>query len=92
MILEANVRAAHLQGVSIDELVGKNMLELVPENKRAEILDIHHKFYAGEIDKYSAFIWMKDGKEIPVDLRASFIQHKGKKALLFSLRERENLN
>lgn len=92
VILEANIRAAQLQGLDLPELVGKNMLELVPENKRAEIMDVHRKFYSGEIDKYSAFIWMKDGKEIPVDLRASFIQHKGKKALLFSLRERESLN
>ncbi|HNP47315.1 MAG TPA: PAS domain S-box protein [Bacteroidia bacterium] len=88
VILEANAKAGDLQGVPVSSLIGANMLDLVPENRKAEIKDIHSKFYSGQISKYSACVWMKDGKEIPVDLRASFIQHKGKKALLFSLREK----
>ena len=58
-------------------------------NKREEVKKAHQDFFEGRILHQTTSAWNKDGKEISVDLRASFIQHKGKKALLFSLSERE---
>ncbi|HRH66221.1 MAG TPA: PAS domain S-box protein [Bacteroidia bacterium] len=89
IVLEANIRAAEMNGISIDHLIGMNILDLVPENKKADVKSSHKKFYSGEISQINSYAWLKNGREVPIDLRASFIQHKGKKALLFSLREIE---
>ncbi|MBL0256635.1 MAG: PAS domain S-box protein [Bacteroidetes bacterium] len=88
-ILEANIKAGEMQRMPLEDLIGKNMLDFVPEHKREEVKKAHQDFFEGRILHQTTSAWNKDGKEISVDLRASFIQHKGKKALLFSLSERE---
>ena len=67
----------------------KGRLRKIKKCRTKALKKAHQDFFEGRMLHQTTSAWNKDGKEISVDLRASFIQHKGKKALLFSLSERE---
>lgn len=92
VILDANKKAAELQGLPVFNLVGKNILELIPEtepeNEKNKVRQTYKQLFSGEINQLNSLVWKTDGKKIPVDLRASRITYGKKPALILTLRER----
>jgi len=85
-VLDVNPAACELSKITRDELIGKNVLELVPEEKRNEIKNDFRKWITGKISFYEGFTLTSEGQKIPVEIHANIIQFAGKKALLMIVR------
>lgn len=87
MILDVNEAACLLHGMTKEEMVGINVIELVPPEKRANIeidfFDVSdNKSYVLESLSYT-----RDGRAIPVEIRASQIQYGDHPATLLHVRD-----
>ena len=81
-ILNANSRACKLQGMEYDDLVGKNIIDLVPESYRGSMMQNHKQFCEGTLQRLKVSVWNKDGKETPVEIRANLVNYFDSVALL----------
>ena len=86
-VLDANPAACKLNRMTRDELIGKNVLKLVPEEKRKEIKNDFRKWITGKISFYEGYSLTPEGQKIPVEIHANIIQFTGKKALLMIVRD-----
>lgn len=86
-VLDVNPAACELHGMTREELVGRRVVDLVPEVLRERIRptasEIQH-CGAASFDSYSL---TRDGREIPVDIRGSSVSFDGQPALLFHVRD-----
>jgi PAS domain S-box-containing protein len=87
-VLDANLAACALHRYERDELIGKNVRDLVPPELREQV---DHEFrmitnreVSGVSESYS---FTKDGSSIPVEIRASQIDYGGTFALLLHVRD-----
>ncbi|MCU0480897.1 MAG: ammonium transporter [Anaerolineae bacterium] len=86
-ILDVNEAACFLHGMSKAELIGNNVVNLVPPEKRQNVemsfFDVtDNKSYVLESLSYT-----KDGRAIPVEIRASQIDYGGRVAILLHVRD-----
>ncbi|MBU0678331.1 MAG: PAS domain S-box protein [Verrucomicrobia bacterium] len=86
-VLDVNRRACELHDLSREELIGKNVLDLVPPEERERVAGDFPKWSAGSIHHYSGFSYKADGTAIPVEIRRSSIIHKGQEAHLLHVRD-----
>ena len=89
-ILNANSKACKLQGMEYDELVGKNIKDLVPANQHEALMRNHKHFFEGTIQRLKTSMWDKEGKEIPVEIRANLANYFDSLALLLHISTVEN--
>lgn len=82
-VLEANPAACRLHGLSREQLLGKNVSELVPADHR-DFLAGPEQLVEGEVEGYSQ---TSDGKTIPVAIRSSPISYMGRSAILLQVRD-----
>ncbi len=87
LVLDANLAAAKLHGMTREELVGKNISELVPPGKQTEVLRQFQKLVQGKLRETEGVSLTADGREIPVEVRASLIDYSGKPVLLLHVRD-----
>lgn len=87
-ILDANRKACELQGLQLDQLRGKNILDLTPENMKRKVGEQFRELWKGEIQELDSFTWTVKGEEIPVDIHAGRIVHEGREAIILTLRKR----
>ena len=86
-VLDANLAAVRLQGLAREELLGKNVADLVPPAKRAEVRNVFRKLSQGELRQVEGTSMAADGREIPVEVRTSLIDYSGRAALLLHVRD-----
>ena len=86
-VLDANLAAARLQGIPREELLGKNVADLVPASKRAESLQQFQMLVQGELRQVEGISLTADGREVPVEVRTSRIDYSGRPALLLHVRD-----
>ena len=86
-VLEANPAACQLQEMSHQELVGKNVLDLVPPEERKKVSEIFPKWATSELQTYEGISYTKTGKRIPVEVRATPFQYHNQQALLLHVRD-----
>ena len=86
-VLDANLAAARLQGMSREELLGKNVTELVPPDRRSETLQSFKKLARGDLSQIEGLSLTADGRQIPVEVRTSLIDYSGRPALLLHVRD-----
>lgn len=86
-VLDANPAACRLQGLTRDQLIGKQASELVPPEMRSAMGREFDRLAAGEIHEMAGLSLTADGKTVPVQVRASLISHSGQPALLLSARD-----
>jgi PAS domain S-box-containing protein len=86
-VLDVNRAACRLHGRSRDELIGVNVLDLVPPGYKEEVADGFARLVTGESHHVEGFSWTRDGQPVPVELQVSHIDHGGQPALLIHVRE-----
>lgn len=82
-VLDANPAACRLHGLSHDQLVGKNVSELVPPEYRNSVVHAE-RLVDGEVEGYSLG---PQGQRIPVSIRSSAIPYMGGTAILLQVRD-----
>ena len=82
-VLDVNPAACMLHGLRHDELIGKNVSELVPPEYRDSV--VHpEQLVDGEVEGYSLG---PDGRRIPVAIRSCAISYMGGTAILLQVRD-----
>ncbi|HLH30691.1 MAG TPA: PAS domain S-box protein, partial [Terriglobia bacterium] len=82
-VLDCNPAAAALHGTTRENIVGKHVSELVPPDRRNEIVTLS----ATPKSDFEGFSYTADGRSIPVSIRTSKIQYLGQPALLLHVRD-----
>ena len=86
-VLDVNKAACKLHGLSQEELIGKNMLDLVPESDRGKVKQGWPDFVAGKITHVERYCVTRDGQRIPVELRATRMDYLNRPIILFHVRD-----
>jgi len=86
-VLDANAAACHLNGMAYADLVGTNVLELIPADKREGAARDFSKMVKGELEYVEGFSQTKEGRVVPVEIRVSRITYSDKPALLLQVRD-----
>ncbi|MEK7807553.1 MAG: PAS domain S-box protein, partial [Chloroflexota bacterium] len=86
-VLDVNPAACILQGYHRDELIGQNVLDLVPPDERDEVWRGFQQMARGEIMLAEGFSQRKDGAKVAVEVRVGRIEYGGKPALLLHVRD-----
>ena len=81
-VLDVNPAACRLHEMSREELVSKNVLDLLPEKEREPVRKDFPKWFSGERDKYEGYSYTRLGKTVPVEIRAQRVEYGNKKAIL----------
>lgn len=82
-VLDVNPAACGLHGLTRDQLIGKNVSDLVPKEHRHMVVG-QTQMVEGEVEGYSLAI---DGRRIPVSIRSSAIAYMGRPAILLHVRD-----
>ncbi len=82
-VLDVNPAACRLHGLTRDQLVGKNVADLVPQEHQKKVVG-QTQLVEGEIESYSL---AADGTRIPVSIRSSAIAYMGRPAILLHVRD-----
>jgi PAS domain S-box-containing protein len=86
-VLEANPVACAFHKMSRDELVGRNIAGLIPENFRKEARRELRKWFTGEMKRYEGISHTADGREVPVEIIGAPMRYEGKTAVLLLVRD-----
>jgi len=85
-VLDVNPAACRLHGMDREDLIGKNARELVPPDKTEDVARDLVALTRDDADVVEGFSWTQDGRAVPVEIRASPIEYKGKQAALLHVR------
>ncbi len=87
-VLDANVAACVLHGMTRDQLIGKNAInDLVTPRQREEARRIFSKLASGKMLWAEGESLKADGQFTPVEVRVGRIEYDGKSALLLHVRD-----
>jgi two-component system cell cycle sensor histidine kinase/response regulator CckA len=90
IIREANPAACQLIGRTVENLIGQPAAELILPDQRAHIADGFMQMVNGTVDRLEWFYARADGRNIPVEVRASRIVDADAPALLLHIRDISN--
>jgi len=82
-VLDCNPAAAALHGMPREQIIGKNVTELVPPGYRSQIVTLR----TDSPPEFEGFSLSADGRSIPVSIRTSPIEYLGQPALLLHVRD-----
>jgi PAS domain S-box-containing protein len=86
-VLDVNLQACKLHGMSREELIGKHVLELVPPEQRSTVKQDYPHFSDGSMRMYEGYSLHKSGQRIPVELTATQVSYQDQPALLIHVRD-----
>lgn len=86
-VLDANQAACNLHQVQREQLIGKNVVDLIPEEDREAARSRSNALISGEISEFESRSLRSDGQIIPVDVRNSTITFEGNPAVLLHVRD-----
>ena len=86
-VLDINPAACRLHGLKREELIGKNVSDLVPPEVRQEVARDFQAFVEGRLQQIEGVSRTEDGRVVPVELRASRVNYAGKPAVLLHVRD-----
>ncbi|MBI5396701.1 MAG: PAS domain S-box protein [Verrucomicrobia bacterium] len=86
-VLDVNPAACRLHGLARQQLIGRNVLDLVPADKRDEVGAEFPKLASGEHDHADGYSLGADGRSVPVSIRASRMNYRGQPAVLLHVRD-----
>src|SRR5437667_2231404 len=82
-VLDCNPAAAALHRTTRQKLIGKNVTELVPQQRRADLVTLAMQ----NPNEFEGWSLTADGRSIPVWIRTSLIQYLGQPAMLLHVRD-----
>jgi len=86
-VLDINPAACRLHGVTRAGLIGKNVLDLVPPERRAEVARDFKALVEGRLRQTEGASCTQDGQAVPVEVRASRINYDSRPAVLLHVRD-----
>ena len=86
-VLDANPAACTFHGMTRSELVGQNVLDLTPEDRREEVRQGFKKWFTGELERYEGTSQTGDGRTVPVEVIGTPIRYEGERAVLLLVRD-----
>ncbi len=87
VVLDVNFAGCQLHGLTHGQLVGRNVLDLVPVSERESVSRDFLKLAKGEITKMEGFSWTAEGRTVPVEITSKQIVFSGKPAVLIHVRD-----
>lgn len=87
VILDANDEACKLHGCSRDELVGKTIYQLTPENQHEAVDARQPLLTKGDIRVFESYALKSDGDTVPIEVKVSKFNYDKKPALLLHVRD-----
>jgi PAS domain S-box-containing protein len=85
-VLDCNPAAAALHGTTCENLIGKNVADLVPPDRRTQLVTLSSEATETPVE-FEGWSLTHDGKSIPVSIRTSRINYLGQPALLLNVRD-----
>jgi two-component system cell cycle sensor histidine kinase/response regulator CckA len=86
-VLDVNPAACRLHDLSREQLIGKNVLELVPPDQRSTVAQEFKRVAAEELVRFEGESWTDAGRIIPVEIHARRISYAGQPAVLLHVRD-----
>ena len=86
-VIDVNAAGCELHGMKREEIVGKNVSELVPAELQQEVAGVFAQWASGTLQTLRSRSRRADGTSVPVEIRASRIDYAGRPALLFHVRD-----
>ncbi|MCI0692233.1 PAS domain S-box protein [candidate division KSB1 bacterium] len=86
-VLDVNPAACRLHGTQRETLIGRNVLELIPPDKRTEAARDFAMLARGDLDHLEGFSWVENCRAVPVEIRVSHINYDNKSAMLLHVRD-----
>ncbi|MBM4155359.1 MAG: PAS domain S-box protein [Lentisphaerae bacterium] len=86
-VLDVNPAACRLHGLRRADLIGRNVADLVPPEEADRVRRDFSLWFSGEIQQIEGASWTHDGRRIPVEVRASILNHEGRKAAILHVRD-----
>ncbi|MBI5774566.1 MAG: PAS domain S-box protein [Verrucomicrobia bacterium] len=86
-VVDCNPAACRLQGMEQAELLGKNVRDLVPPDRREETARNFQKLVSGELRLTEGSTLTKDGKIVPVEVRSAPVLFTGQPCVLLQVRD-----
>ncbi len=85
-ILAVNPMACKMQNMEMDELLGKNILQITPKGFENQVAEDFQKMVSGEIDTLESYTWRKGSNPLAVEIKCSHIHYGEKPAMLLHVR------
>lgn len=86
-VRDVNPAACRLHGLTREQLLSKNVRDLIPKGHSAEFDRDFVRLFNGELTQIDGFSLRADGKVVPVELSASRIAYIGQPSLLLHVRD-----
>jgi PAS domain S-box-containing protein len=86
-VLDVNRAACRLHGLKREELIGRQVLDLVPADIRDKVANDYPRLFADEMRQMESFSLAGDGWPVPVEVTTARILYGGRPALLLNLRD-----
>ncbi len=85
----ANSKMAQIAGYTIEEVIGKSIIDFVSLEYKELVIENYKKRFSGEeiLNNYEIEIISKDGRKIPVEINASLIDYEGEKVEMAIIRD-----
>ena len=87
IVLDANAAACRLHAMTHDQLIGKNVVDLVPPERRDEVARNFSQWFTTDMTYYDGFTYTSDGKAIPIEIRGSRFSYRKQAAILLQVRD-----
>lgn len=87
IVLDANAAACDLHQTTRETLVGKHVMELVPDYMRDCVTQRGQEIFAGRLKKFEAESLRQDGSIVPINVKVSSIDYGGQPAVLLHVRD-----
>ena len=86
-VLDVNRAACLLHKIDRDELIGMNVVDLVPDEHKANVRDGYSLLVDGQEVYAEGMSLSRDGDVVPVEIRTAPITYNGELALLMHVRD-----
>jgi PAS domain S-box-containing protein len=86
-VLDVNPAACRLHELPREQLIGRNVVELVPPDRRESVARDFQKVASGEMTRFEGESRRADGQVIPVEIHAGSIPYGGRAAVLLHVRD-----
>jgi len=86
-VLDVNPAACDLHGLTREELLAKNVRDLVPPDLREGVVRDFKGLAGGKVQQFESASWTHDGRAVAVEVRASPICYAGQSAVLLHVHD-----